>query len=65
MSIWIDAKLELPKGFCRLLCVIDTGRFKDVKVLDFVYGGYNWYDPETLSPVNHVTHWMPLPEYPQ
>ena len=65
MNTWIDVRKELPKEFCRLICVIAGDKFKDVRVLDFVSGGYNWYDPETLSPVDRVTHWMLIPEMPE
>lgn len=64
MSEWIGVKDRLPPLGERVLCSDGTAVFEQYRVeLSAVYG--IWERSGMKSPMQNVTHWMPLPEPPE
>jgi hypothetical protein len=62
---WISVKDRLPEKNDRYLCYDDNQGYSQVFewYKNFNLNEWDWFD--VVNQDFHVTHWMPLPEFPQ
>lgn len=64
MSGWISVKDALPEPGEQVLTLDRFKNMRNRELYEF-RNGTRLFLPDGLKPVEHITHWMPLPEPPK